>query len=397
MREVESSYLLEYEKQKMKVCAKSFEELANVFVYFPGSEVMQVGERTEADRKTQLWKQRFWENRELFADHLRELAGIMDEVANSDVRAVPFLDRKYRKLAKLLEEEGLALQDIYLLESERERDLLGVKIRCKKDRICTSEELAGYLSVLLNRRFRAVKGMPFFLSKEWETIYFEEEPKLVALSGYARAIKESEKISGDNYSFFETNNDSYVAILSDGMGSGEKACADSEAVVEMAEKFLEAGFSVEMTVQMINDILLLNCDNTNMSTLDLCCVDLMTGMARMAKIGCASTYIKNMQEVERIQAESLPLGIFHNQEVQIIKRELHAGDYVIMLSDGALDCIAREKGEAFIESLISDLQCEQPTEMANRIMKYVLGISKGHIQDDMTVLVIGFWENGGDD
>ena len=31
----ESAYLLEYEKQKMRVCAKSFEELAKVFIYLP--------------------------------------------------------------------------------------------------------------------------------------------------------------------------------------------------------------------------------------------------------------------------------------------------------------------------------------------------------------------------
>lgn len=393
MREIESAYLLEYEKQKMRVCAKSFEELANVFVYFPPKEIAENEEVHEEDRRTLIWKKRFWENRELFADNLRELAGIMEAMAGSEVRAISFSERRYKKLAKLLEEEGLILQDIYILESGNEKELLGVQIRCKKDKICTSEDLAGYLSVLLNRHYRAVNGMPFFISKEFETLYYEEEPKLLAMSGYAKAIKESEKISGDNYSFFETSNDSYVAILSDGMGSGEKACADSEAVVEMAEKFLEAGFSVEMTVQMINDVLLLNCENTNMSTLDLCCVDLMTGNARLAKIGSASTYIKNLNHVEKIPAESLPLGIFHNQELQIIKKEIQSGDYVIMLSDGIADCIAQEKGEAFIESLISELQCERPAEMAGRIMKYVLGISKGHIQDDMTVLVIGFWEN----
>ena len=94
MREIESAYLLEYEKQKMRVCAKSFEELANVFVYFPSKEIAENEEVQEEDRRTLIWKKRFWENRELFADNLRELAGIMDAMAGSEVRAIPFLERK---------------------------------------------------------------------------------------------------------------------------------------------------------------------------------------------------------------------------------------------------------------------------------------------------------------
>ena len=43
--------------------------------------------------------------------------------------------------------------------------------------------------------------------------------------------------------------------------------------------------------------------------------------------------------------------------------------------------------------LISELQFERPNEIANCIMKYVLNVSKGRIRDDMTVLVMGFWEN----
>ena len=57
--EEESVYLLEYEKQKIQTCAKSFEELANVFVYLPGSEKKEDDENKlgfEQDRKTVLWK-----------------------------------------------------------------------------------------------------------------------------------------------------------------------------------------------------------------------------------------------------------------------------------------------------------------------------------------------------
>lgn len=386
----ESAYLLEYEKNRILTCAKSFEELANIFIYFPHQEQE---EASESDRQAILWKKRLMENRELFADNLREMAEIMGQVAGKDVHAVWFPEKKKKKIIHLLEEEGLQVQDIYGLETSAEKYCIAIKAGCKRNLQCTSEELAGYLSVLMNRPLQPVHGTPFYLPQELTTLYFEEEAKLSVLSGYAKAIKETEKVSGDNYSFFETKNGYYMAILSDGMGSGEKACADSEVVVDMAEKLMDAGFSIEMTVQMINDALLAGAENTNMSTLDLCGVDLYGETATFAKIGSACTFIKNGDTVEKITASSLPLGIFHKQNVELIHRKIHDGDYIIMLSDGIMDCITQEKGEPVIRELIADLKYERPNEIAGCIMKYVLNVSKGRVRDDMTVLVMGFWEN----
>lgn len=391
----ESIYLLEYEKQKIMTCAKSFEELAKVFVYLPGKDQAVEGAENaaEKDRQTILWKKRLMENRELFADNLREMAGIMGQVAGKDVRAVWIPEKKKKQILHILEEEGLFVQDIYWLENPSEKDKLAIRVKCRKNRQCTSEEMAGYLSVLLDRHLQAAHGSPFFLPQEYQTIYFEEEAKLTVLSGYAKAVKETERVSGDNYSFFETKNGYYMAILSDGMGSGEKACADSEVVVDMAEKLMDAGFSIEMTVQMINDALLAGAENMNMSTLDLCGVDLYEGTATFAKIGSACTYIKSGDEVEKLSSSTLPLGIFHKQDVELIQRKIHDGDYIVMLSDGIMDCIIEEKGELFMKELISDIKFERPNEIAGCIMKYVLNLSKGRIRDDMTILVMGFWEN----
>lgn len=390
----ESAYLLEYEKQKIITCARSFEELAKVFVYLPPKETDEQEEETDCkDRQTILWKKRLMENRELFADNLREMADIMGQVAGKDVRAVWFPEKRKKQIIHMLEEEGLVVQDIYRLENETEKSKLAIRVKSKRHTQHTSEELAGYLSVLLNQHLQPVHGSAFFLSTEFQTMYFEEEAKLSVLSGYAKAVKETEKVSGDNYSFFETKNGYFMAILSDGMGSGEKACADSEVVVDMAEKLMDAGFSIEMTVQMINDALLAGAENMNMSTLDLCGVDLYGETATFAKIGSACTYIKNGDTVEKLTSSSLPLGVFHKQDIELIQRKIHDGDYIIMLSDGVMDCIVQEKGEVFIKELIADLQYERPNEIAGCIMKYVLNLSKGRIRDDMTVLVMGFWEN----
>jgi len=391
----ESLYLLEYEKQRIETCAKSFEELAKVFVYLPSGK--DCSEETEsvvgADRKTVLWKKRLTENRELFADNLKEMASIMEQVTKKNVRAVRFPEKRKKQMIHILEEEGLQVIDLYRLEKDEGSALIAIRLCCKKNVQCTSEELAGFLSVLLNKHLQPTVGTPFYIPQESMTLYFEEEAKLGVLSGYAKAVKETEKVSGDNYTFFETKTGYYMAVLSDGMGSGEKACADSEVVVDMAEKLMDAGFSVETTVRMINDALLAGAENSNMSTLDFCGVDSYEGMATFVKIGSACTYIKSHDCIEKLTSSSLPLGIFHKQDIEVIQRRIYDGDYIVMLSDGIMDCVMQEKGERYLEDLIAQMSCERPNEIANCIMKYVLSLSKGRIRDDMTVLVMGFWEN----
>lgn len=387
----ESVYLLKYEKQRLLTCAKSFEDLAKIFLYIPEKENKLSS--SEVDRQSLLWRRRIKENRELFADNLKEMATIMGQVAKRDIRAVWYPEKKRKQIIHLLEEEGLFVKDIYCLEGGGDKSKVAVCVKSKKGTTFTSGEMAGYLSVLLNRHLQACGGTPFFITEEYKNLYFEEESRFSVLTGFAKAIKESEKISGDNYSFFETDSGMFNAILSDGMGSGEKACADSETVVDMAEKFMDAGFSMETTVQMINDALLAGTEESNMSTLDLCSVDMHNGTCSFIKIGSACTYIKRQNEVERIPSISLPLGIFHQLDVTTQIRYLSDGDYIIMLSDGIADCLLQGEGEVFISELISGLVYRRPTEIANCIMKYVISLNKGRVRDDMTVLVMGFWEN----
>ena len=52
--------------------------------------------------------------------------------------------------------------------------------------------------------------------------------------------------TSDNFAFFEADDGNFTMVLSDGMGSGENACRDSEAVADMTEAMLEAGLPLEM-------------------------------------------------------------------------------------------------------------------------------------------------------
>ena len=139
------------------------------------------------------------------------------------------------------------------------------------------EDVADLISAAMNVKVRVSKNEPLFMAKEWNTYHFLEEPAFHILTGFAKAVKESENVSGDNYSFYEIEQGKVAAILSDGMGSGEKACEESGKVIEMMERLMESGFRKEAAIQIINGALAVGGQEQNMSTLDICELNLYTG------------------------------------------------------------------------------------------------------------------------
>lgn len=385
------SVLPEYGRKKLLMYADSFRDLANTFTDMQKPET----EDTEAvcDRQEYLWKRRISENRDLMADHLNEMAQIMTQVAEESYKTVYMSERKIKQLAHALREEDVLLKKIVQLEKEDGHREISIIMRAVKKTSPAVDEVGNLLSVLLNLRLIPAKDCSVFVEKEWSAYQYIEEPKYHILTGVAKAVKETETVSGDNYSFIEYKEGNTTAVLSDGMGSGEKACRDSEFVIDLIEKFLEAGFSKETAVQMINGSLIAGGEAQNMSTLDLCQVDMYTGVCEFIKIGSAPSYIKREHLVDQISARNLPLGVFYEMDMEVIRRRLVDGDYIIILSDGITDALSQGIGEEILPEIIGKTTLKNPNEIANHILNFCLHQSRGRIRDDMTVMVIGVWEN----
>ena len=391
-----ASILPDYGKRKLMTYADSIRELA-LNLEDNGNEEPGDKECREAvDRRAILWQKKLSENKSLMVDQLREMSKIMMELAKENRRCVPMSSRRFKQIAHAFKEMELQLKNLYLIENENGRTEISVTLKSKGKNPLSSDEVGDLLSVLLGTHLSSRQDNKFFLSEGFETLYYVEESRFHTLTGVAKAVKETEQISGDNYSFFEMETGNLTAVLSDGMGSGDKACADSTMVVELVQRFLEAGFQMEMAIQMINSILLSGGEQSNMSTLDVCSLDLYSGECHFIKVGSSSSYIKRQHLVDRISSGNLPLGIFQKPDVESIGRTLMDGDYIIMISDGILDALSQGIGEDMLSEFIGSLTVENPGEMANTILRYCIQQSRGHIRDDMTVMVIGIWERNAD-
>ena len=254
----------EYGRQKLLGYAESFLDLADLF-----TEEKEEVPGEDKNRQEYLWQKKLYESRGLLAEHLKEMAHIMSEVAVESYKTHPVGERKYKQIMHNLKDAGILLKDCLLLENEDGHLELNLSMKAVQENIVL-EDVADIISAALNARVRASKNQPLFMAGEWRTYHFLEEPAFHILTGFAKAVKETEKISGDNYTFDEIEQGKMIAILSDGTGSGEKACKESERVIEMMERLLEAGFRKEAAIQVINGALAAGEQEQNMSTLDIC-------------------------------------------------------------------------------------------------------------------------------
>jgi stage II sporulation protein E len=248
------------------------------------------------------------------------------------------------------------------------------------------------LSVLLDKRLVLSAASPYLVEREPKGFLLEDEPPFAVLTGFSGAARESERVSGDNYAVIERSRGRIDVMLSDGTGSGEKAEAASEKVLELMEKMLEAGCSEGDAISMVNGALAAEGGDDNHPTLDLCSVDLYGGTCEIRKAGGAATFLKRAKQVEVLQSPCLPLGIFGQQETEPICEELKDGDYLVMVTDGVLDAFG-EEDYGRMRDFLSGMTEQNPGEIAEKVLRGALCASGGRIRDDMTVGVIGLWEN----
>ena len=179
-----------------------------------------------------------------------------------------------------------------------------------------------------------------------------------------------------------------MTILSDGMGFGPEAGQESKATVDLVERFIEAGFDENITVNTVNSIMGMRfAEDEKYATLDLNKVDLYSGEAVFVKIGAAPTFIKRGNEIKIINSKNLPFGLVDEVDVEVIKEELQAGDIIVSVSDGILDIDKSNIEEkTWVEDYLSNANSD-PRELSERILSKAKELSGGTVKDDMTVVV----------
>lgn len=301
-------------------------------------------------------------------------------------------DHLEKRLKTQLKKSGIRMLSSVFYMTPQGKYEIHLTVKTSKGRLASTKEIAALVGKCVGRDLLPEQGERPVIGEDYCTVAFVESARYHTLQGVAKIGKGCEKISGDTFLMADLPGGKKGIALSDGMGSGEEAFRESAMVVEMLEELLEAGFPVDTAVQMMNTALVIGREEIRFSTLDISLFDLYNGTCEFVKAGAAATYIKRQDTVEKISSSTLPIGVLQEIEIESQVRELHSGDYVIMLTDGVLDALPVNEQDTLLTTFIQDSRIVNPKELAHHILGQVLEWSGEVPVDDMTILVVGIWK-----
>lgn len=342
------------------------------------------------------WYNKIIESRELVSQQLFGVSNIVSTLSEDLELDLNFDAEMETRIIDELSILKIEVENVIVLQNKQGRYEVTITQKSGMFRDYYIKNLVQVASRVLGRIMK-VSDDDFFTErngvKQRVHISLTEQQRLCVTSGLAKSAKTGGNESGDSYSFMELKNGKCLMALSDGMGSGKRARQQSAAAIDLLEEFIESGFDRETAVTLINSALLLKSNDESFSTLDICSVDLHTGLAEFVKIGAASTFLIRKNEVEIIRSWSLPVGILNAVDVDVSHKRLRHGDIVVMMTDGVLDSDEiDESKENWVVRMIKAHGASNPQDIADYLLEQAKQNYGTVVKDDMTVLVSRIWE-----
>lgn len=360
-----------------KKCVQSFTLLRNVEKIVDNNTVNEIV------------KGRLAEGRRLLSYHIDNISNTLDTLLNDFKKQVIVNTGLEKKVRLSLNKKYINYNDIFCYTDINGR----IKIKISMDNYRGVDYLNKRIIPILNgitkKRLCICEEESSINSENDEYIItIQEEAKFYIVSYNSMEPKDGESQIGDSYTFGNTKDGCYMTILSDGMGFGPEAGKESKATVDLVERFIEAGFDENITINTVNSIMGMRfAEDEKYATLDLNKVDLYNGDATFVKIGAASTFIKRGSEVKLINSKNLPFGLVDEVDVEVIKEKLQAGDIIVSISDGVLDIDKSNiEQKAWLETYLKNSNSD-PKELSEKILNKAKELGGGIVEDDMTVVV----------
>ncbi len=361
-----------------------------------------------------LWRRRMEETKKLLPMQLNSMSEILANLAKEVDLSVLFEEKIEREIMQKMAEYDMKIKNVTVskniygrLEISADIRCCGMKKACIKSYLPILSKIVGKTLVVDNEATANVCGfIPPTESTSchcnnktpWCSFVFTEAEMYKVTVAAAGCCAAGSRISGDSHSFIPLHHGAYMMAISDGMGSGEKAAAQSKAVIKLLELFMESGLSSTAAVSMINSLLETGSDKIASATVDMCVLDLYDGKASFLKLGAVPSVVKHGEHVESIVVPTLPMGmsdeISNVFDCKIIKRTVEDGDIIILISDGITEAF-RENGANRVDyyACVENMNTNNPKQIADSLLQLALTNCGGRSRDDMTVVAARVWKN----
>lgn len=321
-------------------------------------------------------------SRDLVARQYREIAHLMDGMSEEITVGFSFREDMEEKIVGEMDKSGITAFEVSVVESGRGK--IEVYLSVNK------ENETGLMESILTE----VTEAPMIFEKRVAggLLKFASGAKFTADVAVRQLCRDYSNACGDSVDSFVTEDYKQYVILSDGMGSGRRAMAESHITMKLLKEFLYSGFGVKTAIEMINSALCLKLDSECFSTVDLLCIDLMTGVSEFYKIGGAESVLLRGANVETVFSVSLPVGMMSDIKVQGQAKRLSDGDTVIMMTDGVSEAGFGTVRTEWLKNQIK-MPFDTMEEMAQAVLETAVKKSRDAVVDDMTVAAVRLIEN----
>ncbi len=349
---------------------------------------------TAANHGYRLWRSRRQTRarasmlRTALTEQYSALAGALAQLAAKLGQAGLPDPRREAKLAQLFAELGLDALECSVTADLAGRLTASVTI-CRTH--FTQEEISGLVEEV-SRLCRRDMDLPEITHCRTVTMLtFGEKPLFTAKFGAAGHAAAGQSVSGDALDQFCDTSGRAQMLLCDGMGTGRAAAVDGQMAAKLTAQLLRAGFAAESAARLVNVALgLKGAEQEAGATLDLLTVDLYTGRAGLFKAGAAPSFLVRGGVPRMLDGASLPMGMLDSLVGRSTTFALDAGDWVVLVSDGAL----ADGADWLMQQLQLCARLGHTPKQAAETVADAAARRAGDKRDDITVAVLAVGKVG---
>ena len=305
----------------------------------------------------------------LVGKQLKGVALVVNSMAKRLNKDVTYDEVMEARIMKELDKVGVSAKDVLVQCSGGKRSVIVEGRHC-------SRKCGGTAQVAVSE----ICGKQMRLSgKECQNscrATYEEAPSFLVDAGVFSIAAGA--ICGDTAIETGLSSERHLLALSDGMGTGDRAAKESATAIKLLERLYRAEIERESAMEAVNRLLLLRSDGEMFTTIDICCIDLVSGCAELCKLGSAPTFWINSSGISVLSSDSLPVGILEKTKPKVINAILREGDWIIMMSDGVYEALGEN-----IKPAVAKFACGDPRNAAKCLCACA---KETGFDDDMTVI-----------
>lgn len=314
------------------------------------------------------------EMRKITADQFDTVCQMLDDLLDGFESGTKPVGEKSLAIKNSLDDMGVAsVVTCY----ENNVGNLFININTNADCKATEKEIFDCLEKVTERDF----AEPVIVNTVKEKLLmFYEKPEYAVQCDYFQISSRMDELCGDCFESFYDGKGNFIAVLSDGMGRGNRAAVDSTMATSLFSRLIVSGFSFPCALRLVNSAMLIKGHEESLATLDILKVNLYNGHSILYKAGASASLLLRNGKVGEIKKSALPIGLLRQAEFATAQGNLKDEDVIVLMSDGATENSMVELKEYIAKNGYSE-------DLSEKLCAIARGRNIGH-SDDITIATI---------